>query len=309
MFDAIDTNGDGVLDEAEFASAQAAGVMPIDPLAASAPVPATKSRSKSRRKLPHQTSTAGPAPSAHPSRPIHRETEQAAEPASEDIQAEELISDWTMNPVPPSAAAEPPGRFARSAPVTQPAQAAQPAALSCRDRTSMLMEVFNMFDLDGSGALEPDELLQVFCNPVGSYPCLAASFSQDSFAVSLSQDERQGIKNYSHAGSLILSLAGSHCVSLSLRTLSLCVSLCACSLCLTACLQLGQMRRALGQKEGNWSEEQNQRLLEHIDTGNDGTISAREFCDHYEQTLSEDPDAFEQTVSLPLSPSCSTMHL
>ena len=38
-------------------------------------------------------------------------------------------------------------------------------------------------------------------------------------------------------------------------------------------LELGQARRALGQKAGEWTEAQNNRLVGRMDTDGDGTIS------------------------------------
>merc|ERR1712166_388431 len=50
-------------------------------------------------------------------------------------------------------------------------------------------------------------------------------------------------------------------------------------------LQLGQMRRRLGQKQGEWSEDMNARLVQKMDANGDGLISASEFSEHFEQAL------------------------
>lgn len=42
-------------------------------------------------------------------------------------------------------------------------------------------------------------------------------------------------------------------------------------------LQLGQMRRKLGQKGGEWSEAKNTRMINKMDSNKDGKVQGSEF--------------------------------
>ena len=64
----------------------------------------------------------------------------------------------------------------------------------------------------------------------------------------------------------------------------------------TELLQLGQARRALGQKGGEWTEEKNARLVRKIDVNADGTVRGAEFCEFFEKSLTSDEMEFEDTV-------------
>ena len=61
-------------------------------------------------------------------------------------------------------------------------------------------------------------------------------------------------------------------------------------------LQLGQMRRRLGQKGGEWSEAKNNRLIRRMDANGDGEISQDEFSTHFERALPREAREFETTV-------------
>ena len=62
-------------------------------------------------------------------------------------------------------------------------------------------------------------------------------------------------------------------------------------------LLLGKARRELNQKEGNWTAEQNQRLVSKLDTDRDGTVSESEFVKHFDEELPFDRDAFNEEIS------------
>ena len=57
-------------------------------------------------------------------------------------------------------------------------------------------------------------------------------------------------------------------------------------------LQLGKMRRQLGQKTGDWSDEQNARLVKKMDVNRDGKTSDVEFSTHFEKSLTKDMKEF-----------------
>ena len=76
----------------------------------------------------------------------------------------------------------------------------------------------------------------------------------------------------------------------------------------TELLQLGQARRALGQKGGEWTEEKNARLVRKIDVNADGTVRGAEFCEFFEKSLTSDEMEFEDTVKqfMTVASSCRT---
>lgn len=50
-------------------------------------------------------------------------------------------------------------------------------------------------------------------------------------------------------------------------------------------LVLGQQRRKLGQKSGEWTKEMNNRLMKKLDTSGDGRVQMREFIDFFDEQL------------------------
>ena len=61
-------------------------------------------------------------------------------------------------------------------------------------------------------------------------------------------------------------------------------------------MQLGQARRKLGQKSGEWTEEKNAKLVRKLDTGGDGTISQKEFVSYFAESLPADRKEFDTVV-------------
>lgn len=61
-------------------------------------------------------------------------------------------------------------------------------------------------------------------------------------------------------------------------------------------MELGQARRKLGHKSGEWTEEQNQRLVGKMDANGDGHVRANEFCKYFDRILPGDRAEFIQNV-------------
>ena len=61
-------------------------------------------------------------------------------------------------------------------------------------------------------------------------------------------------------------------------------------------LQLGKMRRKLGQSKGEWSEAKNNRMVKKMDENGDGVIDGPEFSEYFEQALPQDAKAFNVVV-------------
>ena len=61
-------------------------------------------------------------------------------------------------------------------------------------------------------------------------------------------------------------------------------------------MELGQARRKLGHKSGEWTEEQNQRLVDKMDVNGDGHVHANEFCKYFDRILPGDCAEFIQNV-------------
>ena len=59
---------------------------------------------------------------------------------------------------------------------------------------------------------------------------------------------------------------------------------------------LGQARRKLGHKRGEWTEAQNERLMRRLDTDRDGTVSCFEFCMGFAEMLPGDIEEFRATM-------------
>ena len=62
-------------------------------------------------------------------------------------------------------------------------------------------------------------------------------------------------------------------------------------------LQLGKMRRQLGQSKGEWSEAKNNRMVKKMDENGDGVIDGPEFSEYFEQALPTDKRVFDLVVS------------
>jgi len=56
---------------------------------------------------------------------------------------------------------------------------------------------------------------------------------------------------------------------------------------------LGNYRRKLGQKEGEWTHEQNMKLIQRLDTDGDGTIDLSEFVKYFNGILAKPRDEFD----------------
>jgi len=61
-------------------------------------------------------------------------------------------------------------------------------------------------------------------------------------------------------------------------------------------LALGQARRSLGQKKGDWTREMNQRMMERMNADDEGMISLRNFADFFEAALPIDETIFQETI-------------
>jgi len=59
---------------------------------------------------------------------------------------------------------------------------------------------------------------------------------------------------------------------------------------------LGQARRKLEQKQGEWTEEMNERMVTRMDTSGDGKVGAKEFAKYFDRTLPAAPSEFDRTM-------------
>jgi len=64
----------------------------------------------------------------------------------------------------------------------------------------------------------------------------------------------------------------------------------------TDLLRLGKMRRELGQMPGQWSEAQNERLIQQIDRNRDGFIDESEYTTYYHEALPVDRIVFDEII-------------
>ena len=60
---------------------------------------------------------------------------------------------------------------------------------------------------------------------------------------------------------------------------------------------LGLRRRELGHVDGGWSEKQNEKLVQAMDTNGDGKIQQSEFCQYFSQALALDTAKFENVIT------------
>merc|ERR1712195_415720 len=61
-------------------------------------------------------------------------------------------------------------------------------------------------------------------------------------------------------------------------------------------LLLGQTRRKLGQKGGEWTKEMNDKLMRKIGTDGFGNIPSKCFAKHFDAALPNDTDEFEKII-------------
>ena len=61
-------------------------------------------------------------------------------------------------------------------------------------------------------------------------------------------------------------------------------------------LALGKARRSSGQRKGDWSAEQNQKLVKKLDSNYDGHVSEQEFVNHFNQALPRDIEQFDAVI-------------
>ena len=59
---------------------------------------------------------------------------------------------------------------------------------------------------------------------------------------------------------------------------------------------LGQARRKLGHKKGEWTEEQNQTLVDKVDGSGTGRIIAADFAEHFDRILPGNREEFIQNI-------------
>jgi len=64
----------------------------------------------------------------------------------------------------------------------------------------------------------------------------------------------------------------------------------------TELMQLGEARRELGQKDDEWTEERNAKLVESLDSDGDGRVSCTEFVEHFERGMPKAQDEFGAVV-------------
>ena len=62
-------------------------------------------------------------------------------------------------------------------------------------------------------------------------------------------------------------------------------------------LALGQTRRKLGQKQGDWTHEMNDKLMQKIGVNGQGNVSEDNFVTYFDHSLSKDRTAFDTTVA------------
>ena len=61
--------------------------------------------------------------------------------------------------------------------------------------------------------------------------------------------------------------------------------------------ELGKARRKLGQKQGEWTQEMNRKMVQRIDRDGDGLINGTEFSTFFEKALPKDPYTFDKTIA------------
>jgi len=62
-------------------------------------------------------------------------------------------------------------------------------------------------------------------------------------------------------------------------------------------LALGQARRRLGQKDGEWTQEMNKNLLQKMKADRKGNVTVENFCKYFSDMLPTDEKEFERNIS------------
>lgn len=60
--------------------------------------------------------------------------------------------------------------------------------------------------------------------------------------------------------------------------------------------ELGKARRKSGQRKGQWTAEQNRKLVEKLDSNYDGKVSMQEFIEHFSESLPRGSDNFDLII-------------
>jgi len=63
-------------------------------------------------------------------------------------------------------------------------------------------------------------------------------------------------------------------------------------------LALGKMRRSLGQKQGEWTKEMNDRFMAKLDSSGDGKLEMAEFSSYFNGQLPSERKASNQSPAL-----------
>ena len=59
---------------------------------------------------------------------------------------------------------------------------------------------------------------------------------------------------------------------------------------------MGKMRRSLGQKQGEWTKEMNDRFMAKLDSSGDGKLEMAEFSQHFHGALPMDRAGFDHEL-------------
>ena len=62
-------------------------------------------------------------------------------------------------------------------------------------------------------------------------------------------------------------------------------------------MALGQARRKLGQKSGEWTEEQNKQMLRNMGADSEGNVNASKFVTYFNEKLPTDPTEFAECIA------------
>ena len=61
-------------------------------------------------------------------------------------------------------------------------------------------------------------------------------------------------------------------------------------------LALGQARRRLGQKQGEWTREMNQNMMGNMGADSEGNVSMSNFVSYFNEKLSSDQKQFDKEI-------------